>query len=298
LLNFVFTNDSGAWEMIILTIAEGVCSPHTVDQEYDEDEEKYKDVSSYYHVYCPIVCYVLRVKSTGAIEVLQHWLVVNKNTNNGISKREWTNAQGAEVTEINEKEFPVVRINCPDNCSIMTDFRRTFSGVVNGRRVPNIVNPDVCGYLETTNPDKSVMTEGAVRSYRRERLWTGNAEIKSEHQIGLWAYESFYTFCENVQYGFAQLTTGATSYFGRLAFWEITDNRWVYSVFPYGCVLIDNKAINPDEPSPTDQETELKRYCFNINFDYVKNLRRATHNIKNINDLIADVMAGKINPSQ
>jgi hypothetical protein len=290
-LNFTFTDDKGAWEMILLTIAEGVCSPHAVDTEYDEEDEEYKDVSSFYHVYCPIVCYTLRIKSTGAIEVLQHWLVINKNVNNGIANQEWANAQSAPVEEINEKDFPTILIDCGNGCRIATDFRNQLEGEINGKPLPfRLSSNKICGYFETTNPDKSVMAEGSVNSYRRERVSNGNVEIKDKPRIGLWCTDDAYAFCEDIDMGCAQLVAGTFSYYGRLSAWKLDNSKLVYSLLGNVC------RVFTDSPDPEAVQYEtLSNYCSNINLEYLPSVRRATRNLKDFNQFVADVTSGKIN---
>lgn len=274
ILNFHFTDDYGNWEMIISNCAEGVCSPHTVDIEYSYKTHQFENIYSFFHVYCPIIYYIMRIRSNGEPEILHQWIVINKKENNGVERedREWVNAMEYPVEEVEIREEPYFQINYMD-CSMETNLRKVKNiQSVTGVSIPDEYSLQSFRYLYVSNPDKEVMSEGAINSTLRVNLLTGRETVVSTQISKFMSDQQNYGIAHDTMRKIIQLVNNSMSYFGRLSVYKTTTDNYLFSLhlqWLYG------------------KDGPILLYPFNLNFNYIDNVKKMK-NLKTIDDLIAD----------
>lgn len=91
-LSFHFTDNNGAWEMILLSETEGNCYPHETEHSQYTEDYWY----SHFKIPCPVIISIVRVKSTGETEALQHITKIVPITNNGVHYATSTRMQKIE----------------------------------------------------------------------------------------------------------------------------------------------------------------------------------------------------------
>lgn len=277
-LNFTFTDNVGIWEMILLSAVEGVVLPHTVDNEYNYSTEEYEDVYSDYHIACPVIYYVVRIRSNGSQEILHERVCVKSFDDNAVEKSTWTNAQAVEVTEIDRKNEPYFTINFGD-CSMTTNLK-TVSQISDAEGNSVAGGDMLFGFRRFTmsNPAQAKPI-GAINSFIVEDLKNGTSSVSvtSGQHIG---YDSSNVWPSLVK-GYYQppiirYARPAAAYFGRVSLYKCQDGSYIISIKNQGIFKDDN----PDFP--------VSIISSNINVDVVNNLRNLK-NIRTMADLIADM---------
>lgn len=153
-INFHFTNASGAWEMILATSLQGACAPHTIDTERVKgvpddapEERKWQKVHSWFCFLVPCIYYLIKVTSDGQQTILQQWISVKPYYNNLVPYYTdftdkpgrpywWDNARSMEVETVNRRALNTFLLNYPDGI-IETDFRTLRVYDKNGNLILN-----------------------------------------------------------------------------------------------------------------------------------------------------------------
>ena len=254
ILHFHFTDAAGNWEMIILSLAEGSCAPHTVDEEYNSEEEEYENVYSFFSFIVPVVYQVWRIKSDGVKELLQEWTVIKPLANNGVSKNEWVNAKAFPVEPVNVKRLLPFDVDFGD-CVMNTDLCK-INHIID--RKGDVIAHDLPleSFLElyVTNPNGTLGnngTMGAVNSQLTINLRTGAETVTPAGSH--WTH--CFGFCPEFDGAGAQqdlgdecinIGPGHPSYFGRLSICPLSDNKSVVSLY-----LQDLWVIEDGRPTNT-----------------------------------------------
>ena len=159
--------------MVLLSMCEGAVEPHTIDQEYNQETEEWEDVYSVFSVSCPVIYYVVKVKSDGSKPILLHQrVVVHALENNGVTKSAWVNAKTRPVEEINIVDEPYFVLNFGD-CALTTNLRRIGQVIDNtGTVIASDLNIVGKKYLLTTDPNEKI-AGGAINKFLRYDLDTG-----------------------------------------------------------------------------------------------------------------------------
>ena len=156
-VNFHFTNASGAWEMILATSLQGSCAPHTIDRERVKgvpddapEEQKWQKVHSWFCFLVPCIYYLIKVTSDGQQKILQFWISVKPFPNNYVPYYTdfedkpgrplwWDNARAMQVRPVNGRALNTFLLNYPDGI-VETDFRTLRVYDKNGNL---ILNPEM-----------------------------------------------------------------------------------------------------------------------------------------------------------
>jgi hypothetical protein len=265
----------------------GTCSPHTTDRGGEEDD--YEEVNSFFSFYCPVIYYVLRVKSSGETSVLHECVVVQKFPNNGVTRRNWINARSVEVTEVATLKRPSFEINFGDY-SLTTDLSKVDS-VKDSEGNTIATSLPLPGFQIFTMPDYTQPPpsyhEYVPTNFLSTNLETGNTTILSDWDVfrlgNILGYSSGYAYSsrKEVSTNVMILAQNALSYIGRVSAYQLKNRQYMVCIRKQGAFdKIGNKWYSFNQ-APA-----------NINIDPIKNIR-IVKEIKSINDLIADVTKPK-----
>lgn len=277
-LNFTFTDNAGNWEMILLSAVEGVVLPHTIDTEYNFVTEEYEDVYSDYHISCPVIYYVMRIKSNGTPEMLHRRIIVKSFEDNAVTRLAWENAKAVEVEEIDVKQEPYFEIDFGD-CSMTTNLK-SIGSITDSNGNSVVGGIALYGFEQFTmsNPEMA-QPIGAINSFVTVNLKTGQSSISqsSNQHIGYWTGNSLGKREGLYSPPIIVLSKYAPAYFGRLSLYQFPDKNYLISLRQQGLYKTNDAGFTP-----------IVFYPLNINLDLVKNLRNLRV-IKTMDDLIADV---------
>lgn len=257
-LNFHFTNTSGAWEMVILSMADGSCAPHTIDQEYDEEKEDYVTVYSWFAFIVPLVYQVWRVDSSGKKVLLQQWISIKPIPGNGVNNKYWTHAKAFPVARVNESVLPPFDVNYGDYV-LNTDLR-TINHIADkkGNTIARNLPLESFTELYITNPDGDLPADasmGAVNQYLTINLRTG-AQTLSD------AWTHTFGYCpENTGEGAVQVVgeehinigAGHPSYFGRLSVYPLDDKKSIISLYLQDLWIVEKGQVIKTLPYSLNQ---------------------------------------------
>lgn len=237
ILHFHFTDAAGNWEMIILSLAQGTCAPHTIDEIGDDEDPT--EIYSYFCFLVPVVYQVWHIKSNGKRELLQEWIVVSTLPDNGVDEADWTNARNYPVEPVNKKEFAPFNIDFGD-CSLNTDLRK-INYILDGKG--DIIASDLFleSFLELylTNPNGTTQgTMGGINSYLTINLRTGEETTSQEGEPWTHCF-GFCPFSWDDGMGVLQaageelinLGGGHVSYFGRLSVCPIGGKKYAVNLY-------------------------------------------------------------------
>jgi hypothetical protein len=279
-LSFGFTSSSGDWEMILLSLADGGCAPHTQDIEGIDGGE---EVNSYYRFACPVIYYVVRLESDGTTSILHEGIQVKKFPNNDVFKIQWVNAKNVEVKEINIEKRPPFKINFGD-CSLVTDLRNIIS-----------VNDSKGNNFTTSIPLPSFAKFTISASYDRNEdpffyvhdIKNGGGSVQDVWYLfnrgwplGYSSGKS-YSSRKNMSIKKIDLAWDATPYIGRLSIYRLRNKQYMICIRKQGVYLGNAGSWNLVNNIPA-----------NINVKLTKNLS-GIKRIKTIEELIADVTKPK-----
>lgn len=257
-LNFHFTDTSGAWEMVILSVAQGSCAPHTIDQEYDEEKEDFVTVYSWFTFLVPLVYQVWRVNSSGGEVLLQEWISIKPIPNNGVTNKYWIHAKAFPVERVNESILPPFDVNYGDyiintdlrNINYITDKKGNFIA----RNLPlesflelYIPHPD--GDL----PDGYSM--GGTNDFLTINLRTG-AQTSSTtwtHTLGYCPASAGVGPVQVVSEEHINLGAGHPSYFGRLSVYPLDDKKSIISLYLQDLWIVEKGQVIKTLPYSLNQ---------------------------------------------
>lgn len=282
MLNFRFVDDNGNWEMIIACLVDGTMTPHTIDQEYNQDTQEYEDVYSYYHLTSRIIYYVMRVKSDGTTEILQKRIAVTSFANNGVTNPEWVNAASVDVQNVRDYSEPTFTVDFGD-CSMTTDLR-TINQITDSRGDVIVRDLPLYGFrrLWLSNPDAPEKA-GATSSFWRIYLQDGTQEIVTisgtlrNHEIlGADGSRGLATY-QRSRFRIMRTYDGA-SYFGRLSIYQFSDSKYAICLNNQLLWICENGQAGIVAYCPNNQNLEITKINMTANSD---------NDIKTLSDLIA-----------
>ena len=303
-LSFGFIDNSGNWEMIVLSMASGTCSPHAVDEEPKRDESgefipdgegKYimEEVNSTFSFFCPVIYYVMRVKSNGETSVLHECVMVQKMLNNGVepSNEFWTNARSIEIEEVNILTRPPFEIDF-GNYSLLTDLssiievRNSDGGIIAGSLpLPNFKKFTMPDY---TQPPPTAGGDSDSSLYcLEENLETGKTKTLSDYDVissgvslGYMSGDG-YSSRQEISSGKMVLTQSAPSYIGRVSVYQFKNKQKLMCIRKQATYYQLNGNWYMLNQTPA-----------NINMELTRDIRKVKK-IKSINDLVTDVTKPK-----
>ena len=271
-LSFHFTDNTGAWEMVLLSETEGNCYPHeTEHSQFTEDSW-----SSHFKIPCPVIINIVRVKSNGETEALQHITKIVPIANNGVPYASWhvcPNAKARVVAPVSEYSMPYFYMNYGEfkletnlitarifdkNDSMLFEFylkgfcQLWFSNY--NQEGSQAINSQICKDLRS----------GAEEIYQGVNNHLGIVSGDAEKGIGQVRYLSVIKYKNN-----------GDSYFGRLTVEKTKNNKYV--IVLYGCI---SAVIDADGAAYTIVDCP-----YNFNLKYMRRLS-ATNNIKSMEELI------------
>jgi hypothetical protein len=284
-LSFHFTDDAGNWEAVIFNLCEGYCSPHTIDQEYNEETEEYEDVHSFYNFPAPVIYYINKVTSSGRVTELQHHIIIKQWEKNNVTNKEWINAASVPIETCNDKSTRGFWLNFANGCAYFTDLRTISAMKYNGVNVPldtRLRNIRTCNYLIIPNYHLENKDMGAINSYLSVNLANGDSEYElynPTHGGGFVSGNSMFQYGLRLDlsqaYPFVYLSSDGLAWLGH-AFAKIQANKMFCGIqFVQFWSYSDNRLILETGPYLFSQNAEILRD--------IKKLRRP----KTINDLIA-----------
>lgn len=287
-LHFHFTDNAGNWEAIIFSMAEAMLSPHTVDLEKDKEseEEQMVEVQSVFSFDVPTVYYVMRVRSNAEPEVLQSHFIVRKYNNNLVTKKDWVNAQGYPVKEVNQKNINRFRINF-DNCSLETDLRFIYDMKYGSTSIRDMgLYLRTFRYLVATDYNRINPYGGANNAFMTYDLYNNDAEFSmstTPSHVGFISGNlSAYGVMRNTSIGRAYLNSDGNSYLGRMSVFP-TNGKYIFSIYNNQLYVTDSSGKTLLSTAP---------YDYNMNLDVLSDVRKLKKP-KTINDLVADVTKPK-----
>ena len=283
-LHFHFTDDNGNWEAIIFSMCEGCCSPHTIDDETNEETGELEDVHSYYNFPVPVCYFVARVNSQGEVHQLQHHFVVKKWTNNQVDKSTWTNARAHSVPTCNDKSTPKFWINWAD-LAYETDLRFIYQMTYNNMSFDlstSFMNPRMFRYLVITNYNAGSEPGGAVNSFISIDLRTGEEYVMpfAPTHFGFISGNNMFAYgiMHDTSLKFTYITNDGNAYLGKLTGYHY-GKRYFVSLGFHQFYVFDEEGKKLDENIP---------FSYNMNVNCLRDIRKLKHP-KNINDLVAYV---------
>ena len=279
-VHFHFTDNAGNWEMILLSMVEGSPNPHTSDTE--EMDDKTVDVDSVFSFGTPVIYCVMRIRSNGEPEILQHRVVVTKYVNNYVLHSRWVNAKNYPIETMDDNDVKKFFVNFGD-CSFETDLRHIFNVYYKGtviRSTQYWLRSFV--YLVITNYHASVKP-GAVNSFLSLDLSQNDSEYvmgASNTHVGFVSGNQIFQYGvrQDTSIGRASFITDGTSYFGRLSVVE-KGGKHIFTIFGQQIFVTDRNGNETLQTAP---------YCYNHNADILKDVRKLKKP-KTIRDLVADV---------
>lgn len=292
-LNFHFTDENGSWEMILAMQTQGCVAPHTIDEEYNYETKEYEDVHSYFAIPIPLIFYVVKIDSAGNKTILQNWVSVKTFPNNLVTNTKWVNAKAAIVTPVNICNRPQITINFRSG-SIITDLSKIIAILdQNGQTVCTLNSRMLTfDFLVVFNPDVTPETYGAFNEAYIIPFNGGDAFVEKHYTYSWIPFQSsngFGRYGLNISYtiGRVALNSGGASYLGNLSL--IRGSAGMHFVVIH---LQYFRVIKKD-----GTYTGIGPYCHNLNIDSLRTWTRMKRP-KTINDLIADVVAGKLSGNQ
>jgi hypothetical protein len=301
-LSFGFIDNSGNWEMIVLSMTSGTCSPHTVDEEPKRDENGefildgngnyiIEEVNSFFSFYCPVIYYVMRVKSNGEASVLHECVMVQKMLNNGVdpSNEYWTNAKSVEIEEVAILTRPPFKIDFGNyslltNLSSIIEVRDSDGRIIAGALpLPNFKKFTMTDY---TQPPPMVGADSTTYLLEID-LETGKTTTLSDYDVissGVsLGYMSGYGYSsrQEISSGIMVLTQDAPSYIGRVSVYQFKNKQRMMCIRKQATYYQINGNWYMLNQTPA-----------NINMELTRDIRKVKK-IKSINDLIADVTKPK-----
>ena len=283
-LHFHFTDDAGNWEAVIFSMCEGCCSPHTIDDETNEETGELEDVHSYYNFPVPVCYFVARVNSQGDVHQLQHHLVIKKWTDNQVNKATWTNAKAHSVPTCNDKATPKFWINWAD-LAYETDLRFIYQMTYNNMSFDlstSYMNPRMFKYLVITNYNANSEPGGAVNSFISIDLRTGEEYVMptAPSHFGFISGNNIFNYgvMHDTRIGMTYVTNDGCAYLGKLTGY-FSGSRYFVSLGFHQFYVFDEEGKKLDESIP---------FCYNCNVNCLRDIRKLKRP-KNINDLVAYV---------
>lgn len=251
-LNFHFTDTAGAWEMIILSVAQGSCAPHTIDQEYDET------VYSWFAFLVPLVYQVWRVDSSGKKELLQQWISIKPIPNNGVNNKYWAHAKAFPVARVNESILPPFDVNYGDYV-LNTDLK-----IINhiSDKKGNIIARNLLlesfTELYITNPDGDLpagKSMGAINQFLTINLRTGAQTISDAwtHTFGYCPKSTGAGAVQVVGEEHINIGAGHPSYFGRLCVYPLGDKKSIISLYLQDLWIVEKGQVIKTLPYSLNQ---------------------------------------------
>ncbi len=277
MLSFSFTSNDGAWEMVLLSMVEGSCSPHTIDQEYNRDTEQYENVYSVYSFSCPVIYLIVKVRSDGTKTILHQRINVNSIEDNGVTVEEWENAKTYPVDDVALVDEPYFAVNFCD-CALTTNLRR-IGQIVSGQGnvIARNLDLDTFFRLCTTNPNGK-RTAGALNQYRIYNFLTGN--YYDSNTTSFLGIDSGNAYAPVIRYESASqfVTYGQNnaSMIERLSLYKFANDTWLVCLRNITLWYVDNNSVH-----------NIGFYPANLNLEMAK-IRRQEDSL-DMPDLIAAV---------
>lgn len=274
LLSFSFTGN-GAWEMILLSMVEGSVSPHTVDEEWNSEEEEYEDVYSVYSISCPVIYLIVKVKSDGTQSILQQRVYINAIEDNAVTNRYWTNAKAYPVENVALVNEPYFTVNFGD-CALTTNLR-SIGTIVDSHGNTIMGGQDLMTFerLCTTNPDSSKAAVGAIRSHIIYNLSLGTSYIV-DGNVSFLGIDSNNTYAPVFKREGGKVIVNyaknCTSMLERLSFYKFTNSTYLVCIRNNTLWYVNRRAI------------VMAYYPVNVNLDLARIKRQK--DCLDISDLI------------
>lgn len=308
-VNFHFTDEGGAWEMILATSLQGSCAPHTIDRERVKgvpddapEEQKWQKVHSWFCFLVPCIYYLIKVTSDGQQKILQFWISVKPFPNNLVPYYTdfddkpgrpawWDNARSMQVRPVNSRALNMFQLNYPDGI-IETDFRTLRVYDKNGNI---ILNPGM--HLLTFDfwfiPDPNFPVTGETRFGATNQMMytvfeTGETGTADVYDVAWVPFQSGSGnqrrgLCVNYITGHAVLRYGGgyASVLGHLSIRHLDNVTTLVAIGTQYLFVIDKNG----------KWTAYAPYCHNMGVQTLKRLRRM-RKPKDIKALIASKTKG------
>ena len=257
-LNFHFTDTAGAWEMIILSLADGSCAPHTIDQEYDEEKEDFVTVYSHFSFLVPLVYQVWRVNSKGKKVLLQQWISIKPIPNNGVNNKYWAHAKAFPVARVNESVLPPFDVNYGDY--VVNTNLQIINHIADkkGNTIARILPLESFTELYISNPDGDLpagKSMGSTNQFLTINFRTGAQTISSAwtHTFGYCPENSGCGAIQVVGEEHINLGPGHPSYFGRLCVYPLDDKKSIVSLYLQDLWIIEKGQVIKTLPYSLNQ---------------------------------------------
>lgn len=229
LLSFSFTGNNGEWEMVLLSMVEGSCSPHTIDDQWMASQQN-ENVYSYFGFSCPVVYLVVKVRSDGTTTLLQQRININSLEDNGVPfeyESAWENAVNYPVDDVALVEEPYFTLNYGD-CTLTTNLRKIGKIMdSHGNTIIDNVNLVTFERLCTSNPNGKGI--GALNQFVVYMLGA-NSSYETE-EWSFFGIDSARTYAPVLQNKNNKVTItygqNAASMFERLSLYKFTNDAWL-----------------------------------------------------------------------
>ena len=290
-VNFHFTNASGAWEMILGTSLQGACAPHTIDRERVKgvpddapEEQKWQKVHSWFCFLVPCIYYLIKVTSDGQQTILQQWISVKPFPNNLVPYYTdftdkpgrplwWDNARSMDVWPVNRRALNTFLLNYPDGI-IETDFRTLRVYDKNGNLILNPgMNLLTFDFWFIPDPNFPVTEEtrfGATNQMMYTVLVTGETGTVAVSDVRWIPFQSGQGnqrrgLCVNHTTGDAVLRYGGryASVLGHLSIRRLDDGTTLVAINTQYLFVIDKNG----------KWTAYAPYCHNLSAETLRRLR-------------------------
>ncbi len=290
-VNFHFTNASGAWEMILATSLQGACAPHTIDRERVKgvpddapEERKWQKVHSWFCFLVPCIYYLIKVTSDRQQKILQQWISVKPFPNNYVPYYTdfedkpgrpywWDNARSMEVRPVNSCALDTFLLNYPDGI-IETDFRTLRVYDKNGNLILNPgMNLLTFDFLFIPDPNFPVTEEtlfGSTNQLMYTVLVTGKTGTADTSDVRWVPYQSrtgnqWCGLCVNYTTGDAvfRYDGGWASVLGHLSIRHLDDGTTLVAINTQYLFVIDKNG----------NWTAYAPYCHNMGMETLRRLR-------------------------
>lgn len=290
-VNFHFTNASGAWEMILATSLQGSCAPHTIDRERVKgvpddapEEQKWQKVHSWFCFLVPCIYYLIKVTSDGQQTILQQWISVKPFPNNLVPYYTdftdkpgrplwWDNARSMDVWPVNRRALNTFLLNYPDGI-IETDFRTLRVYDKNGNLILNPkMNLLTFDFWFIPDPNFPVTEEtmfGATKQMMYTVLLTGETGTTTSTEVKWIPFQSGQGnqrrgLCVNHTTGDAVLRYGGryASVLGHLSIRRLDNGTTLVAITTQYLFAIDKDG----------KWTAYAPYCHNMSVETLRRLR-------------------------